>query len=289
VGARQGAVAVSVVRIATPFRDFLAWWERAADLAASEQHALWDAYVARNPEAFDNYERWFGDWGALDEALPRYPAVSGDLERRFAALDLEQGARRVADLLRVEGPFRAICFVGLFTANAWADAVDGVPTVFFALESDPPELWHPSLAVHEFAHLAHERLGARAWSHEVPGLTLMCEAVAISTARALAPGIAPEREFGVEDHAAWDARCREGWDDARPKLLAGLETHDDRARRRFFWPDWGRDDHDVPERVGYFAASAVAERLLSRHELDEIARWRSDRALAEARTALEAL
>ncbi len=273
--------------VETPFRDFLAWWERAEALPADEQRRLWDElYAGRHPAVFGNYLHWFGDMGTLDDALPRYAGAAGKLERRFAALDLEAAGPAVADLFRVTEGFRVIAFVGVFTANAWMDELDGRPTVFFALEAEPETVWHPTAGVHELAHAAHFTLASAGWLDGVPGLAMMCEAIAIGATLRLVPDAAGERHFGVDDHAAWERACRAGWEHARRELLGCFEAHDERARRRFFWPDWGRDDHDVPERVGYYAAAHVIRALTERHELAEIARWSPEHALAEARGVL---
>ena len=118
---------------------------------------------------------------------------------------------------------------------------------------------------------------------------LMAEGVAIAATLELIPEASGERHFGVEDHAAWAAACRAAWPEATRKLLACLETLDERARRRFFWPDWGREERDVPERFGYFAAAEVLAALLERHDLAGVARWPAERAVAEVRAALETL
>ena len=276
--------------IETPFRDFLAFWERAAERPAAEQAELWEElYGRRHRDVLDQYDRWFGAMGSLEAALPRYAAVAPELERRFAALELERAAAEVGGLFGVPGPGRIVAFVGFFTADAWFDEdADDAPTVFFALETDPP-VWHRVIALHELGHAAHHEARSGTWHDLVPAIMLMAEGVATATSLHLAPEAPPERHFGVEDHAAWAQECRAAWPDAARELLAGVEEPDERLRRRFFWPDWGRDDHDVPERFGYFAAAEVLGTLLERHDLAALARWPAERAVAEVRSALATL
>ncbi|HEV2812889.1 MAG TPA: hypothetical protein VGW10_06510 [Solirubrobacteraceae bacterium] len=277
-----------MVAVETPFRDFLALWERAAGRPAPEQVALWEEhYVARHRSLFDHYLGWFAVGGTVEEALPRYPAVVGELEDRFAALEVERSAREVGELFGVDRDERAIAFVGVFSANAWMDAFEGEPTVFFALEADPARSWHRATAVHELAHLAHERARGSAWDDETPGLTLMQEGVAIAATRRLVPDAGEALHFTVDDFAAYEAACRPAWPDAARKLLACLDRPDARMLQRFFWPDWGREERDVPERIGYFAADRVVQALLDGRDLAELARWPQERVLAEVRATLE--
>lgn len=277
--------------IETPFRDFLAFWERAADRPPAEQAALWDElYRGPNESIFASHDRWFGEMASLDDALPRYGNVAGELEGRFAALELERGAAEVAALFDVPGPERVVAFVACFTANAWMDdELPEGPAVFFALEADPAIVWNRTATLHEFAHLAHVQARSGDWPDDPPVITLAMETVAVAATLHLAPDAPGEQHFGVEHYAAWARACRADWAEAASQLLACLETPDPRARARFFWPDWGREDHDVPERFGYFAAAEIAKALVREHDLAAIARWPSERAVAEVRGTLAAL
>ncbi|HEX8122964.1 MAG TPA: hypothetical protein VF549_17070 [Solirubrobacteraceae bacterium] len=276
------------MRIETPFRDFLAFWERAEGLPQDEQLALWEElYAGPHRPLLDAYRGWFAGGASLEDALPRYGAIAGELEQRFAALDLERAARDVAELLQSDGSERAIAFVGLFTANAWMDHFEGDPTLFFALEVDALDSWHHVTAMHELVHLAHQRLAGRLPDGDLDVL-LVAEGLAIAATRRLAPEATPEEHFSVADYAAWEADCRAAWDDAVPELLAACDGRDLRAMRRFFWPDWGREDKDVPERFGYYAGAAAVESMLETCDVAELAARPVARA-GEVRAALSAL
>lgn len=279
------------MRVESALPDFLAFWGRAERRPAAEQAALWEELYARRWRAvLHEYDRWFAGMGSLEDALGRYGDVVAELEARVAALEIERGAAEVAALFGVEGPTRVVVFVGFFTADAWFDeGAGGGAAVFFAVEAGPTVRWHRIMALHEFAHFAHEQARSGRWEDEMPAVMLMAEGLAISTTLRLVPEAPAERHFGVEDHAGWSGACREAWPRAARDLLRCVERPDDRARRRFFWPDWGRDDHDVPERFGYFAAAEVLGALLESYDLATVARWPPERAVPEVRAALEAL
>ncbi|HEX8083781.1 MAG TPA: hypothetical protein VF529_05785 [Solirubrobacteraceae bacterium] len=279
------------MNVETPFRDFLAFWERAAGRPREEQVALWDELYARpNLRTIAQYERHFAGVATLEDALPRYGEVVELLEPRFAAIELERGGDEVAALLDVDVPFRAVALVGLFTANAWFDDdYAGEPAVFFALEADPPDLWHRTIAIHELVHLAHHLARSGGWEETVPAQSVFMEGLAVAATRRLVPEATGEQHFAVDDYEAWTAECRAAWDDAARKLLDCFERPDADERRRFFWPDWGRDARDVPERFGYYAAAEAFAAAAEGHDLAELARWPPERAAAEVRSALEAL
>lgn len=283
---RARAGTVPVVRVETPYRDFLAFWSRAEHAPRDEQRRLWDdMYAGRHRTLFDHYLGLFGESASFDGALDRFGAVAGLLDARLAALQLDARADDVAELLDAPAPERAFAMVGLFTANAWSDDLEGEPTAFFALECLP----HAGVvAAHEFAHATHRLARGEYWDVE-PGLTLLAEGVAMATTRRLHPEAPPEVHFNVEAFAAWEAECDAAVAYAIDELLACLDATEMRQLQRFFWPDWGRDDRDVPPRIGYLLAARVMDALLGGHDLAEIARWPAERALPEVRAALETL
>lgn len=288
-GARTGALAL--VTVEAPFHDFLAFWAQARERPPPEQAELWERlYAGRHPALFAHYQWAFGEAGPLEDALPRYDAVAGDLEARFAALELETSARTVDALLATSGPVRAFALVGTFTADAWTDGFEGEVTAFFALEQIPSGERARLLALHELVHAAHARArGGVAWPDGTPALDLLQEGVAVAATRALAPELPPEQHFGVRDFAAWQRDCDAAWPALKDELLARLDVVDRAAQARFFWPDWGRPDRDVPERCGYYAAGRVIDALLEEHDLPAVARWQPERVIDEVRGALPAL
>lgn len=274
------------MRVDTPYHDFLAFWRRAEDAAREEQERLWgELYAARHPALMEHYLGLFAGDGALGAALPRFGEVAEDLHDRFEALELEQRAREVVALLDAPAPPRAIAMVGLFTADAWSDDFEGEPVAFFALEALPR---NRVLSAHELAHSAHRLACGEYWTTE-PGLILLGEGVAIATTTRLHPDATAEEHFNVPDFASWRASCDDRWTHAVDSLLGCLAARGLRQLQRFFWPDWGRADRDVPPRVGYLIAARVIDVLLEEHDLAEIARWPAERALPEVRAALEAL
>lgn len=275
-----------MVRVETPYRDFLAFWARAQDAPRAEQERLWDElYAGRHRALMDYYLGLFGDSSSLGDALPRFGDVAAVLEQRFDALQLAPRAREVAELLDAPEAPLAIAMVGLFTADAWSDDLDGAPATFFALERLPRA---EVLAAHEFAHASHRLARDEYWSTE-PGLILLAEGIAVTVTMRLHPDEPPERHFNVERYDEWEAERTAGWSRTVDAILPCLAAPDLRQLQRFFWPDWGREDRDVPDRVGYLLAARVMDVLLDGHELAEIARWPARRALPEVRAALGAL
>ena len=272
------------MKVETPYRDFLAFWARAEGAPRDEQVRLWEElYAGPHRALVDYYLGLFG--GSLGDALERFGEVAGTLDERFAALQLEAQATEVARLLDAPQPPRAYAMVGLFTADAWSDDHDGETAAFFALESAPRTA---VLAAHEFAHASHRLARDEYWSAE-PGLILLAEGLAIATSMRLWPGAALEEHFGVEGYERWEAGCDAERGRAVDAMLACLDTADLRQVKRFFWPDWGREDRDLPARVGYLLAARVTRALLGEHDLAAIARWPAGRALPEVRAALETL
>lgn len=290
MGAGARTVALALVTAETPFRDFLAFWAAARDRPPAEQAGLWASlYAARSPAVLAHYESAFGAAGSLEDALPRYEAVAGELEERFAALELEACARTVDELLGTSGPVRAIALVGRFTADAWSDDFEGTATAFFALEMVPATERARVLALHELTHAAHQVARGGPWPDGVPALDLVQEGVAAAATRRLAPELPLEQHFSVADYAAWERECEAAWTTVRDEMLAGIDVVDPRGQERYFWPDWGRSDRDVPERCGYYVAGRLIEALLERHDLPGLVRWPPERAIDEVRVALAAL
>lgn len=274
------------MRVDAPYRDFLGFWERAAGAPRAEQERLWESlYAGPNRQLMDHYMALFGDSCSLGDALDRFGEVADALDARFEGLRLERRAAEVAALLDApEAPW-AIAMVGLFTADAWADDLDGTAAAFFALERLP----HPEvIAAHEFAHASHRLARAEYWSI-VPALILLSEGVALATTLELQPDAPPERHFLVDDFDRWRGEREADWTHAVDALLACLEPPELRQVQRFFWPDWGRADRDVPERVGYLIAARIMDVLLGERDLAAIARWPAERAVPEVRAALESV
>ena len=274
------------MRVETPYRDFLAFWSRAEGAPRGEQRRLWqELYADRHPALMEHYLGLFGETASLDDALGRFGDVAPLLDERYAALQLEARARDVTALLDAPEPPRAVVMVGLFTADAWADEFEGAEVAFFALEL----LARPDvIAAHEFAHTAHRAARDEPWGIE-PGLILLAEGVATATTMRLYPEVPRAQHFSVEPGAGWEAECDAAAGDAIGALLPHLDSRERRQMQRFFWPDWGRTDRDVPARIGYLLAERVMDVLLGGHDLAEIARWPAERALPEVRAALGAL
>ncbi|HEX8208248.1 MAG TPA: hypothetical protein VF587_19450, partial [Solirubrobacteraceae bacterium] len=179
-----------MVTVETPYRDFLAFWDRAADAPRDEQRRLWrELYADRHPALMAHYDELFGEAASLDDALGRFADVAGEVEQRFAALALEPAARSVAELLDAPEAPRAVAMVGLFTADAWADDLDGEPTAIFALERLP---YAGVVATHELAHLSHRVARDEYWGNQ-PGLNLLCESISTFATLRLHPDLPLER------------------------------------------------------------------------------------------------
>lgn len=278
-----------MIAVETPFRDFLAFWREAEGRPESEQRRLWHRlYADRHGGMFEPYEREFGRAEErLGDALPRFADVAAQAEARFASLDAERVAARVAELFGHAAEGRAIALVGTFGPLAWIDEIDGSFAVFFALEKMPDLGANAIYVAHELSHLTHFALCSGDWAAMTPGLEVICEGIAMQATRQLFPEATPERRFAVDDYAAYEAAVDEAWSWAVPELLAHFDAVDPVQSHRFLWPDWARQVHDVPESFGYLVGERVIGELLGAHSLAEIASWGPERARAEARAVLE--
>lgn len=279
-----------MIDVRTPYRDFLAFWEVARGRPRAVQRRLWhERYAGRHPELFAVHDGVFTPAAeALDDALPRYDAVAATAEARFASLRIEETTAAVEATIGLPAHGRAIVFVGTFGPLAWCDPFDGAAAMFFALERMDRLDVNPSLVAHELTHLIHvER--REGWVDFSPGLDLVTEGVATQVVRRLFPATPLEHLFAVADYPTFAAHAEAAWSWAVPELLRHFEPGDPEQYRRFFWPDWARATRDVPESFGYLVGDRVVAALLAEHSLADVVQWPAERALHEARRALEAL
>ncbi|HEU4657173.1 MAG TPA: hypothetical protein VFR97_06590 [Capillimicrobium sp.] len=268
----------------------MAFWQEAEGRAEDEQRRLWrEHYAARHPTLFALHDGAFGAAEErLAEALPRFAEVASGADARFRSLRLPEIARSVESVIGLPVRGRVVAFVGTFGPMAWYDRVDGDHTAFFALEMLDDLAGNQVCAAHELAHLTHFAHAGGDWPESCPGQELILEGVALNVVQRVVPHAPAELVFFTRDFPAFEAAVDAAWSWAIPELLACFDTPDPEQTRRFFWPDWGRGTHDVPQFFGYLAGERVVRELLREHELATIVSWSSERARAEARAVLEA-
>jgi hypothetical protein len=250
-----------------------------------EPVAAWRAYRAAHVDVLDAYERTFGppqrpETELAAEIAARAPA----LRRRGRALQLDDLARRVAQLLEVptQARLEAVTFVGWGRAVAWCDDESADPRAFFALERAPDDATlYRSLAAHEVAHLAHFRVRPGDWpAWSVLG-GLVAEAVAIAAAGVLVPGLDPERKLFVQPGALDEYRDHRAAIDA--ELLELLDVVDEATFRRvMFPPSLCEGDVAGVNETGYSIAWALGDAWQARGiSLAQAARRTPEQARAD--------
>jgi len=272
--------------------DFLDFAGAAASRPRLEQTNLWRRlYEERHRKFFSVYLGEYGDPNSFDEALDRLLCDAAAIERRRprAVGLVQRTSRRLAEVLAVDiSELRFVLFVGLYDANAWVADFDGAPTAFFALELLPDAPGDELLVAHETTHQLHRRLSPETWDDNKLAQLLFQEGVAIAGSEALLPG-REEAEYlwFATGHQDWLDACRSCWPVVREELLATVEGRMKHSVERYFRGGGAtRYSGDLPERIGYFAARLVVQRILATAPLAEVMTWSADQAAREVSASL---
>lgn len=274
-----------------PVRDlvpaFLDFWRQAADAPADRQLTLWREYAACHPEVVDDVTRSGGVPDPVP-ALARYPELIDRITANapLAAGWIEEAARLVAPVLRAEDrTVPSVSMVGLARSNGWVSERDGRHVLFLAVEQVPDAVAGRILAAHEMAHAIQLPMPEKPWPQDGPlGLTVFAEGFATLLTAELLPdhGLAEHLWFGP-GHDGWLAECEQRLPAARAEILSCLDTTDPDAERRYLTLNAG---HHLPDRIGYLVGVRALEQLRRAYAWPELARWDTDRAMAELRRVL---
>ncbi|WP_155375160.1 hypothetical protein [Catellatospora vulcania] len=266
---------------------FLDFWRQAADAPPDRRLALWREYAARHPEAVDHVTRGGGEPDP-GPALARYPELIGRITTNapLAAGWLEDAARLVAAVLDAEDRIvPCVSMVGPARSNGWVSEIDGRHVLFLAVEQVPDAAAARILATHEMAHALQLPMPATPWPQDGPlGHGVFAEGFATRLTIELLP------EYGTAEHLwfgpgydDWLAECEHRLPEARAEILAGLDATDPDVQRRYLTLNAG---HHLPDRIGYLVGVRALEQLRRAYAWPELARWGTDRAMAELRRVL---
>jgi hypothetical protein len=248
-----------------------------------------DVYEAAYPEIFETYH---SAWGRHERCLAA--AAGAPME----AWHLRRIEARARDLLaQTERAFRAdslltddldvVLLVGAHTSNGWVTELDGVDTLFLALEflGDPP--YDGVLTSHEAFHVAHARHGAGAWPEDGTA-SLFQEGFAVAMSRRLHPGLDESAYLWFDgEHGDWVDECVAAKTAIAWRALENLDTPDDEAPCRALFT-LRPDEHELPPRAGYWLGDRLVRDLLDRHPAAELLAWDHARARAALADRLEA-
>ncbi|GAB4050490.1 hypothetical protein [Catellatospora paridis] len=266
---------------------FLDFWAQAADAPPDRQLRLWRGYIARHPEVVADVIRGGGEPDP-GPALARYPELIDRIRANgaLAAGWFEQAARLVAPALQAEElTVPCVSMVGLARSNGWVSEVDGRPTLFMAVEQLPHDTAARILAAHEMAHAIQLPMPATPWPEEGPlGHGIFAEGFATLLTTELLPEYGPAEHlwFGP-GHEDWLAECEQVLPAARAEILACLDATDRDVQRRYLNMHAG---YHLPDRIGYLVGVRALEQLRKAYTWPQLARWDTDRAMAELRRVL---
>jgi hypothetical protein len=220
---RQASPQPGGVRVTDLSPKFLAFYDsaNAQHLDASERWVVWKrlyGFAAVPPTPFgDSLARRL-----LDSAWTRYPDSLPRIRKGVASFGVSPDVQlhRVESLLGCgqDTRVRLIAFVGGFEDNAFAFAIDGVPTIAIPIESGDAQ----QSMIHEFTHAVHRSSGCADFKSgygQSLGELVVSEGVAMRVVQALRPG-RPEYTYVAHSQEWLDtARTR------RTAILNGILEH----------------------------------------------------------------
>jgi hypothetical protein len=229
------------------------------------RRAAWvDDYEAAHPAVFATYyESWGNPDGraaAADAVTSLAPVIPGR-EARARSL-VERAGHDLVDIAVLDRPqIPAVLLVGGHTSNGWVADIEGVSSLFLALEflGEPP--LDDVLVVHEAVHLGHLARSAASWPQTV-GEALFSEGLAVALSRRLRPGLDDTAYLWFDDtHEPWVGDCRAREDNIRRTVLDALECTDGELIAQLFSAKPGSP---LPIRCGYWLGDLVLRALLDR-------------------------
>jgi len=254
------------------------------------RRAAWvDDYEAAHPAVFATY---YQSWGnpdgraaAADAVTSLAPVIPGR-EARARSL-VERAGHDLVDIAVLDRPqIPAVLLVGGHTSNGWVADIEGVSSLFLALEflGEPP--LDDVLVVHEAVHLGHLARSAASWPQTV-GEALFSEGLAVALSRRLRPGLDDTAYLWFDEtHGTWVNECRAREDDICKIVVNGLDRSDRDLIAQLFSTKQGSR---LPIRCGYWLGDLVLRALLARGATPvELVNLSYLEALAVVRHELEA-
>ena len=185
---------MKITNLGYAFADF---WDAAKGQDIQVQETLWhELYAQPHKEVIAYYEQLFPSPDTLDISLKRLATVKNTITTLTDEVQavLEGAAETCAAHLRISDiSANHVVFVGRFTANAWAETLDGTPTCFYALEMFPNKRFLLSTAMHETTHVFHRALSYIASQPLTVAARLVMEGLAMKVAMSSTPGLSEAR------------------------------------------------------------------------------------------------
>lgn len=254
------------------------------------RRAAWvDDYEAAHPAVFATYYRSWGNpdgRAAAADAVSQLAKVIPQREARARSL-VERAGQDLVEIGVLDHPeIPVVLLVGGHTSNGWVADLEGVSSLFLALEllGEPPV--DDVLVVHEAAHFGHLARSA-AWWPDTVAETLFSEGLAVALSRRLRPGLDDTAYLWFDDiHEAWVGECRSREDEIREIVLDGLERTDSDLVAQLFSAKPGSP---LPTRCGYWLGDLLLGTLLNGGATPlELVDLTYPEALAVVRAALKA-
>lgn len=247
-----------------------------------------EEYERHHREIFASYYSSWGDVSARPSAAASVsdlaPVIGAREGRARMLVEQAEVALRGRGLLDGQA-VEAVLLVGVGSSNGWVTELNGLPTLFLALEVLPDPPFDEVLVAHEMTHLAHEQLRLPLW-RETVGTRLFAEGLAGSISKRVVPGLSLDAYLWWDDqHAEWLDECARHSSEIVTALRADLELEESHREDQYFSarPELAQD---WPARSGYWCGLVAVDHLLETHRETELLAWGSDVAIAGLRQAL---
>ena len=277
---------------------FVAFWNVAGSQKISVQKKLWrELYVQPHEEVITYYETLFPSPEPLEVSLRRLAAITniiGTLANETETI-LEEAVKVCR--VRLNAPnlqTKHVAFVGRFTANAWTEVLNEVPTCFYALEMFSNKRSLLSTVVHETTHVFHRELSDVTSRPLTVAARLVMEGLAVELATPFTPGLTKaQRLWGGQevtldgqDVETWLAQCEENHGYIVQHVLSDIDSTKNATKERYFGINPAHLLDGIPMRAGYYVAHCLFEQLSERYRIADLARFSRERARGEIRRGL---
>lgn len=227
------------------------------------RRAAWvDRYEAAHPAVFARYYENWGNTRRRDQAADAVSQLAPVIrQREVGARSLVTRAGRDVKEIGVlqADEIPAVLLVGGHPSNGWVTDLEGVTTLFLALEylGEPP--FDDILVTHEAVHLGHLGGPAATWPATVAE-ALFSEGLAVAVSRHVRPGLDDSAYLWFDDsHQRWVNECRERDSEIRRTVLARFGSTDSEFISTLFGAQSGSP---LPTRCGYWMGDLIVRHLI---------------------------